>query len=345
VRVAVGSHPVPDMRSVHATRRMLATLERHPDAAVLVVLTGGASSLLAAPAPGLTVTDERRVGAWLLANGIDIARMNAVRKHCSAVTGGRLAARLVGRPAAALVVSDVPGDDLAVIGSGPTVADPTTYVDALAIVDAPGVGERVYRHLVRGARGRLSETPKPGSRAARACPTVLAAGNATAQAGAAAWARANGIRTIVRLRAPLTGDSHAAAARIVRAIRRMRATREGAPALLIAGGETTVTLDADSGRGGRNQELAAAVALALAGVAGWALLCAGTRRAPSPTAPRPRGSRAPVVRSRRPCGVTTCIPASRRSATCSYRGPPERTSRISRSRSSGRIADGGSPVV
>ncbi len=284
VRVAVGSHPVPDARSVRATRRLLALLARHPDAAVLVVLTGGASSLLAAPAPGLTVADERRTGAWLLANGIDIARMNAVRKHCSAVTGGRLAVRLVGRPAAALVVSDVPGDDLTVIGSGPTVADPTTYADALAVVDAHGVGARVRRHLARGAAGRLSETPKPGSRAARTCPTVLVAGNATARTGAAAWARAHGIRTIVRLRSPLSGDGAIAARRLARAIlRRRAAVRASGPTLLIAGGETTVTLGADAGRGGRNQELAAAVAVALAGIPGWAILCAGTDGIDGPT--------------------------------------------------------------
>jgi hydroxypyruvate reductase len=177
----------------------------------------------------------------------------------------------------------VPGDDLAVIGSGPTVADPTTYADALALIDARGVGERVRRHLERGAQGLLAETPKPGSRAARACPTVLVAGNATAQAGAAAWARARGFRTVVRLRTPLTGDGRAAAGRLVRAIRRLRARCAGAPMLLIAGGETTVKLDADSGRGGRNQELAAAVAIVLAGVPGWAILCAGTDGVDGPT--------------------------------------------------------------
>src|SRR6185436_541357 len=115
---------------------------------------------------GLTLADERRLNAWLLASGIDIAGMNALRKHVSAIKGGRLAELLVGRPAAALVVSDVPGDDLAVIGSGPTVADPTTFAAALAIARAAGavrpLPPRVVRHLVTGARGRVPETPKPG---------------------------------------------------------------------------------------------------------------------------------------------------------------------------------------
>ena len=284
VRLALGSHPVPDARSVHATRRMLGILDRHSDAAVLVLLTGGASSLLAAPAPGLTLADTRRAGEWLLANGVDIARMNAVRKHLSAVTGGRLAARLVGRSAAALVVSDVPGDDLAVIGSGPTVADPTTYADALAVVDPRGVGTRVHRHLARGAAGQLDETPKPGSRAARACPTLLVAGNGTAQTGVAMWARAHRIARVVRLRRPVVGDGAAAARFMARTIRRARTAARGPyPTLIVAGGETTVCLDATSGRGGRNQELATAVAAELAGEPGWAILCAGTDGIDGPT--------------------------------------------------------------
>lgn len=284
VRIALGSHPVPDALSVRATRKMLAVLDHHPDAAVLVLLTGGASSLLAAPAPGLTVADARRASAWLLASGADIARMNAVRKHLSAVTGGRLAARLVGRPAAALVVSDVPGDDLAVIGSGPTVADPSTFADALAVVDPRGVGARVHRHLMRGAAGRVAETPKPGSRAARACPTLLVAGNRTAQAGIAAWARAHGIARVVRLRQPIVGDGAAAARRLAGTIRRARAAARGPyPTLIVAGGETTVRVDAHSGSGGRNQELASAVAAELAGEPGWAILCAGTDGIDGPT--------------------------------------------------------------
>jgi glycerate 2-kinase len=287
VAIAEGAHPVPDRRSRDATRRLLATLARHPRAAVIVVLTGGASSLLAAPATGLTVADERRTGTWLLASGVDIAGMNAVRKHCSTITGGRLAARLVGRPAVALVVSDVPGDALAVIGSGPTVADPTTYGEALAIVRAAprrAVPLAVRRHLARGARGALAETPKPGSLAARACPTLLVARNAIACAGAVARARQFGFRTIVSARRPLVGPTAAAARVLARRIRRCgRALRGPLPALVIAGGETTVRLGRGAGRGGRNQELAAAVATELAGVPGWALLAAGTDGIDGPT--------------------------------------------------------------
>jgi glycerate-2-kinase len=288
IAIALGSHPVPDRRSRDATRRLLAEIERHPRAAVLVLLTGGASSLLAAPAPDLTLTDERRMGAWLLASGIDIAGMNAVRKHLSTITGGRLAARLVGRPAAAMVVSDVPGDDLAVVGSGPTVGDPTTYADALAVVRQAGRGRsvplRVRRHLERGARGRIDETPKPGSFAARACPTMLVATNVMARAAAVALARRVGVRTIVAPRRPFTGDTAVAAREVARQIRRCQTALRGRmPALVIAGGETTVTLEAKAGRGGRNQELAAGVATELAGRPGWALLAAGSDGIDGPT--------------------------------------------------------------
>jgi glycerate-2-kinase len=289
-RVAVvhGGHPLPDRRSVAAVARVLAVLARHPRAAVLVVLAGGASSLLAAPAPGLTLGDLRRTSAWLLASGIDIGGMNVVRKHLAAIGGGRLAAHLVGRAAVAIVVSDVPSDDLAVIGSGPTVADPTTYADALRIVAAAGranrLPARVRRHLQRGARGDVSETPKPGSAAARVCPTLLVAGNATARSGAAAWGKARGFATVVVRREPFAGDTLAVARGLARTVRRVRAALRGSlPALVIAGGETTVRLFAGAGRGGRNQELAAALALALAGVEGWALLAAGSDGIDGPT--------------------------------------------------------------
>jgi glycerate-2-kinase len=288
IAIAHGSHPVPDRRSHAATRRLLAALERHPRAAVLVLLTGGASSLLVAPASGLTLGDERRMGAWLLASGVDIAGMNVVRKHLSAIKGGRLGARFLGRPAAALVVSDVPGDDLAVVGSGPTVGDPTTFAEALAVLrtaaPARPAPPRVLDHLTRGARGRIPETPKPGSPAARACPTLLVATNATARAAAVAAARRAGIHTIVALRRPLTGTTAAAARVIAGRIRGCRARLRGAlPALVIAGGETTVRVDGRAGRGGRNQEVAAAVAAELAGVSGWALLAAGTDGIDGPT--------------------------------------------------------------
>ena len=285
VTVAIGDHPVPRRRSALATRRLLAVLGRHPEAAVLVLLTGGASSLLAAPAPGLTLADERRAAAWLLASGADIAAMNVVRKHLSAIKGGRLAERLVGRPAAAVVVSDVPGDDLAVIGSGPTVADPSTFADALAVARrCGGAPRRVLAHLARGARGALPDTPKPRGAPARACPTVRVAANATARAGGVRAARRLGIGTVWSIARPVTGDVAVAAAAFARRLERYRGRlRGGAPALLVAGGETTVRVGRGAGRGGRNQELAVAIARILADRPGWAVLAAGSDGIDGPT--------------------------------------------------------------
>lgn len=287
IELAYGGHPVPDRASVRATRRLLALLAGSGRTPVLVVLTGGASALLTAPVAGVTLAAERRTVAALLASGVGIEEMNAVRKHLSAVTGGRLAARLARRPAVALVLSDVPGDDLSVVASGPTVGDPTTFGDALAVLRRAGIVDRVppavRARLARGARGRLVETPKPGAAVVRRLPTVLLASNATARAGAARAARRTGLR-VAALRAPLTGPTVAAAEAFARRLARIQArAAAGPPTLVVAGGETTVRLDGAAGRGGRNQEFALAVARALADRPGWALLSVGTDGIDGPT--------------------------------------------------------------
>jgi len=288
VRVRMARHPVPDQRGVAATRALLALLRRRARDPVCVVLTGGASSLLVAPAPGLTLEALRRTGALLLTSGARIAEMNAVRTHLSNITGGRLALRLRGRPAAALVLSDVPGDDLAVIGSGPTVPDPTTFADAGRIVRAYDLGARlpprVRRHLARGVAGRIAATPKPSARAG--IPTVLLGGNGTACVAAMRAARARGHDIVTRLGRPLVGEpAHAARSLATRVRALRRRTRRGATAVLVGGGETTPRLAPGGryGRGGRNQELALEVARLLAGEPGWALLCAGTDGVDGPT--------------------------------------------------------------
>jgi len=288
IALAVGGHPVPDRRSAAATARLLAAIAGAPGSPVLVLLTGGASSLLVAPAEGLTLADKRRTNALLLASGACIGEMNVVRKHLSAVKGGRLAEHLAGHRAATLVVSDVPGDDVSVIASGPTVGDPTTYADAcriLAAHDLEGrVPARVLGHLERGMAGTVAETPKPGTPTLERMPTIVLASNATARAGTVAAARHRGFRLIVNVRRPLTGATADAASAFAARIRRCQATLRGSlPALLVAGGETTVQVGTRAGRGGRNQEFALEVARVLAGRAGWALLSAGTDGIDGPT--------------------------------------------------------------
>ncbi len=286
VALARGGHPVPDRRSIAATARLIACLERHPAVPAIVLVTGGASSLLVKPAPGLGLADKRRTTELLLASGAGIRAVNTVRKHLSAIKGGRLAEILRGRRAVALVVSDVPGDDLGTIGSGPTVADPTTYADALEILARYALATRVppavRRHLERGRLGLVAETPKRVS--AAALRTVLLATNATARRGALVAARRRGLRTTIDARRPITGDVGEAARSFARRLLRLqRQIARGSSALLVAGGETTVTLGARAGRGGRNQEFALGVASVLAGRPGWALLAAGSDGIDGPT--------------------------------------------------------------
>jgi len=283
VAVLGAAHPVPDAAGAAATARVLADAARAgAETLVLVLLSGGASALLVAPAGDLTLEDKQAVNAVLLASGADIAALNTVRKHCSRVKGGGLA-RAASHAAGlwTLLLSDVVGDDPAVIASGPTVADPTTFADAQAVVerwlDPAAVPPRVRAHLEAGRQGGAGETVKPGDPAlARGVVRVLA-GNRTAVAAAAETARRLGYEPQI-VTEPLRGDAAAAGARIVE---RLAAAPRDRPVAVVAGGETTVRV-VPGGRGGRSQQLALAAAVALAGCPG-AVLAAGTDGVDGPT--------------------------------------------------------------
>jgi glycerate 2-kinase len=283
VEVAVAGHPVPDAAGEAATTRLLeATASAGVDTLVLVLLSGGASALLVAPAPGLTLADKQAVTTRLLAAGADITSFNTVRKHCSRVKGGGLARAARGAVGLwALVLSDVVGDDPAIIASGPTVPDPSTYADAataLARYLDPGeVPPAIAAHIARGVAGKVFETLKPGDPLLASMHTTVIGGNGDAVAGAASAARARGYATEV-LAAPLTGDASEAGTRL--AARLLAAPRDR-PVALVAGGETTVRVVA-GGRGGRSQQLALAAAIALAGTP-TVLLAAGTDGVDGPT--------------------------------------------------------------
>jgi hydroxypyruvate reductase len=264
IEVAEASHPVPDAAGQRAAARMLASLQGlTEDDLVLALISGGGSALMSLPAAVLTLDDKRQVTRGLLICGASIDEINCVRKHVSAIKGGRLAAAAWPAPVHALIMSDVPGDDPAVIASGPTVGDPTTRQEALAILDR-------YRIDVPFAvRAYLkspdSETPKPGdARLARSRLTVIAR-PAESLAAAADTARAAGV-TPVLLGDTIEGESR----EVARAFAGMAlsAARAGMPAappcVLISGGETTVTVRG-RGKGGRDREFALALAIALAG--------------------------------------------------------------------------------
>ena len=283
--VLAGGHPLPDAGSEQAARRAIALAESTSrDDTLLVLISGGASALMALPADGVTLADKRDATQQLLRAGADIYALNTVRKHLSAIKGGWLAARAAA-PCDTLVISDVVGDDLSVIASGPTVADASTFDDALALVRRYG-GEDAYppgvvARLRRGAAGAAAETPKPGDpRLARSRTTVIGS-RRDAMAGAAAHAASLGYR-VVRIDDAVIGDARSVAVSHVRAAL-ARAEDVARPACIVSSGETTVHVTG-RGRGGRNQEFALAGAAPLAHVAAGAVLAsAGTDGVDGPT--------------------------------------------------------------
>jgi glycerate-2-kinase len=219
----------------------------------------------------------------LLAAGAEIEELNGVRKHLGALAGGRLARRAACARIHLLVVSDVPGDRLDLIGSGPFSPDPSRYPDALAAIDRLGVRERlpprVLAHLIAGAEGRLEETPKPGAPELARVRAHLLASNRMARAAALESARSLGARG-VELGEVLRGEAAIAGRQLAGLA---RALRPRGPLFLVAGGETAVTVRGP-GRGGRSQELALAAALELEGETRATLLAAGTDGSDGPTA-------------------------------------------------------------
>jgi hydroxypyruvate reductase len=267
IEVVEAAHPVPDAAGQQAAARILAIVQGlSADDLVLCLISGGGSALLALPAPGLTLDDKRAVNRALLRSGANIAEMNCVRKHLSAIKGGRLAAAAAPARVTSLLISDVPGDDPAVIASGPTVADPTTFADAAAVLEKYGISEPAA--AIARLRAAKDETPKPGDpRLARVETTIIARPQDALEAAAAAARQA--FITPIILGDSIEGEARDVAlvhAGIARQVRR-HGQPAPAPAVLLSGGETTVTVRGQ-GRGGRNAEFLLALAVALNGEAG-----------------------------------------------------------------------------
>jgi len=268
-------HPVPDTASREAAARMLALAASLGAEDRLVCLaSGGGSALLTAPAAGLDLADKVTVNKALLRSGASISEMNCVRKHLSAVKGGRLALAAGTAPITTIVISDVPGDDPSVVGSGPTLPDPTTRQQAQEILARYGIAvpEAVARRLADPA----SETPKPGHPRFSNCDAIVAATAQTMLDAAAAHAAAHGVRSLVLSNA-MEGEAVAVARFHADLVRQARAHGQPAPTplLLLSGGETTVTVRGH-GRGGRNGEFLLGLGLALDGMADVHALAADT---------------------------------------------------------------------
>ena len=271
VRLIEAGHPVPDAAGLAATLETLALADSAgPADLVLVLISGGASANWIAPALGLSLGDKQAMTRALLASGASISEINTVRKHLSRIKGGRLAecaqpARLV-----AIGISDVPGNDPAVIGSGPTVPDPTTLADARAIVARYGVAAADV--VTRALRDPANETPKPGQAAFAGTSFALAAEPADVFRHAEAAVRKAGYDCVL-LGTQIEGEARTIAAEHSRLARELQT--QGRRAVILSGGELTVTVRGN-GRGGPNQEYALALAIALAGTPGIAALAGDT---------------------------------------------------------------------
>jgi hydroxypyruvate reductase len=281
-------HPVPDERGVEGARRIAALAEQAgPDDLVICLISGGASALLPFPAEPITLGEKQETTRLLLAFGASIHEINAVRKHISAIKGGQLARLASPATVESLLLSDVIGDDLDVIGSGPTAPDASTFERALEILDKYGIRAKapaaVRARLENGAAGEIPETPKPGDKLFRRTTNRVIGSNRLAVDAAAAHAKAAGFRTLV-LSTFVEGETrdvarmHAAIAKEIRASGRPLKP----PACIITGGETTVTLRG-SGLGGRNQEFVLAAAVDIAGLDNVVVLSAGTDGTDGPT--------------------------------------------------------------
>jgi len=289
VVIAEASHPMPDGAGVVAGQQILKLAgEAGPEDLVIALLSGGGSALLVAPAAGLTLADKQGMTNALLACGATINEINCLRKHCSAVKGGQLARAVAPATLVTLVLSDVTGSPLDVIASGPTVPDASTWADAWAVVEKYALQEKLpdamINRLQAGLAGALADTPKANDPALAKTQTIIVADNLVAAEAAIIQAQALGYHTLL-LTTYVEGEAAQVAQVAVALAKEIRATGHpiAPPACLVLGGETTVTLGATPGRGGRNQELALAAALALQNTPGVTLVSLATDGSDGPT--------------------------------------------------------------
>ncbi len=287
ITVLEASHPIPDRAGLHATQRLLRLTQcLTPRDLLIVLLSGGASSLLPAPVAGVTLPDKQRTTRLLLHSGATINEMNVVRKHLSLIKGGGLAASTQAK-IVTLLLSDVIGDDLGSIGSGPTAGDPSTFADAVGVLQRyrswRAVPEAVRRYLDRGRKGDATETLKPGSRRLRSVQHHIIGNNRIMLDAVARAAQQADLHTKF-VSHPITGEARVAVKQLTDLA---KAITEGhgilkRPCCVVAGGETTVTVTG-RGKGGRAQEFAASAALEIAGLPNTWIVALGSDGTDGPT--------------------------------------------------------------
>ncbi|MDM8520173.1 glycerate kinase [Anaerolineales bacterium HSG6] len=288
ISLMTAAHPVPDQAGLTATRHLMDMLQQtQADDTILCLMSGGGSALLTQPAEGLTLTDLQQTNQCLLGAGVPIHHINGIRKHLSAVKGGRLAELAAPATLYSLILSDVVGDSLAVIASGPTVPDPTNFDDAWRIVEQYQLRDQlppaVVTHLQAGCAGMIPDTPKPNNPIfANSHPAIIGSNRIAAQA-AVQSAQALGFEAQL-LTTYVEGEAREVAqvmAGLAKGLARDESTIKR-PACLVLGGETTVTIRGD-GLGGRNQEMALAAAITLQGWPNILIACLGTDGNDGPT--------------------------------------------------------------
>jgi len=288
IRLVESGHPVPDAEGLRGTEEILSLVTpAGPEDLIICLISGGGSSLMPLPAPGLSLSMKQETTRALLACGATIHEINTVRKHLSAVKGGQLARAAFPAPLITLILSDVVGDDLDVIASGPTVPDRSTYGDCLGLIEKydlfQKLPEPVLTHLRKGAAGGLPETPKPGDVIFESTCNIVIGSNRDALRAARRSAVEKGYHTRV-LSATVEGEAREVA-RDHAAVAKKAAGGEGdvtPPACILSGGETTVTL-LGNGKGGRNQEFVLAAALDIDQTSGLVIFSAGTDGTDGPT--------------------------------------------------------------
>lgn len=287
ITVVEAGHPVPDRAGLKAAEQLRDRVAELGDCDLLIVLlSGGASSLIPAPVEGVSLADKQTLTQLLLRSGATIREINVVRKHLSTIKGGGLAegtrARIV-----TLILSDVIGDELTAIGSGPTTPDPSTYREAIAIMKRRRIWMKapasIRRHLQRGERGDVSETPKPGAARFRRVQHEIIGNNEMALVAAAQAAQHAGLQTVL-FSTPLVGEASRAGAAFASLAERLSKGKGmlRRPYCIVAGGETTVTVTG-RGKGGRAQEFAVAAACEIAGVQKMWIVAIGTDGTDGPT--------------------------------------------------------------
>jgi glycerate 2-kinase len=288
IELRQAGHPVPDARGREAAQRMVGLLQgTTADDLVICLLSGGGSALLPLPVPGVTLDDLQRLTSDLLRCGATINEINAVRKHLSQVQGGQLARLAAPAPVITLILSDVVGSPLDVIASGPTVPDTSTFADAMNVLERYGLVEQtpptIVAHLRRGLAGDVAETPKPGDPVFERVQTLVIGDNRIAAQAAVQKAAELGFHTLL-LSTYVEGEAREVAKVLAGLGKEIACYGQPLPrpACLVAGGETTVTIRGQ-GKGGRNQELALAAAMALEGWEDVLLLTVATDGGDGPT--------------------------------------------------------------